>query len=235
MPTSYHCSLPFCDTHAETSVSSVTYTHTHCNKNDEETAVSKPVVPKETKNIVSDDGKHYICQKFTNGHFVGMRRIIPSVKFVKFYGEKDGNPCCTEVFFKDGTSERAVLSENDTFNLEQSISICITKKILSMLCGVSGSSVYNKLIKYCMDVVYSEVEELKKKKAKEKEEAEREKRFIEKKARKAAKRAESERKKAEEEREKEINMQVEINLRIIDELMKKYGFANEQSTPEATV
>lgn len=46
-----------------------------------------------------------------------------------------------QVIFADGTSEKAVCSENDTFNLEIGITICIAKKFLG------GTKEYNKTIR----------------------------------------------------------------------------------------
>lgn len=46
-----------------------------------------------------------------------------------------------QVIFVDGTSEKAVCSENDTFNLEIGITICIAKKLLG------GTKEYNKTIR----------------------------------------------------------------------------------------
>lgn len=50
------------------------------------------------------------------------------------------------VTFDDNTSEKAVLSANDHYSLEDGISICVTKKLLSdKTCGC-GTAVYNKII-----------------------------------------------------------------------------------------
>ena len=57
------------------------------------------------------------------------------------------NNCVTIVTFSDGTKEKAVLDKADTFNLEQGISICITKKLLAQITGCGGTKVYNGLIK----------------------------------------------------------------------------------------
>lgn len=44
-----------------------------------------------------------------------------------------------EVTFTDGSKQKSVCKEPDVFNLEQAISICITKQIMG------GSSKYNRL------------------------------------------------------------------------------------------
>ena len=63
------------------------------------------------------------------------------------------NPNDRTVFvqFADGTKEVAHASENDEFNLETGVLICITKKLLAdMDIFCSGSSAYNKIIKYAL-------------------------------------------------------------------------------------
>ena len=55
------------------------------------------------------------------------------------------------VDFADGTTEKAVLSEGDTFSLEQGVSICITKKLLSEK-SLSGNSLYNKIIQKALKI-----------------------------------------------------------------------------------
>ena len=55
------------------------------------------------------------------------------------------------VEFADGSKEVAKLNEGDTFSLETGILICIIKKIFAdSVLAVSGSSVYNKVIKYAL-------------------------------------------------------------------------------------
>ncbi len=49
------------------------------------------------------------------------------------------------VTFNDGTIEKAVTSDNDTFNLEQGIQICLAKKAFSILTD-NGSGSFNKLV-----------------------------------------------------------------------------------------
>lgn len=66
--------------------------------------------------------------------------VLPHIKDVQTINNK-----VVIVVFADGTKEKAVLDSADTFSLEQGISICITKKLLSMKTGGNGSSTYNKL------------------------------------------------------------------------------------------
>lgn len=55
------------------------------------------------------------------------------------------------VEFADGSKEVAHLSEGDTFSLETGILICVVKKIFSDMDIIgTGSSVYNKVIKYAL-------------------------------------------------------------------------------------
>lgn len=86
----------------------------------------------------------------------------------------------TVIDFGDGTFEKAVCHKDDVYSLEQGISICITKKILSELTGLNGTTAYNKLIRMALKVMKnnrkaeekakqeSAAEELRRKKATEK-------------------------------------------------------------------
>lgn len=115
-----------------------------------------------------------------------------------------------EVTFADGTKEKSVCREPDTFSLESAISICISKKIMG------GSSAYNNAVKRGMKVY----EDKQKREATEKAEQER----IEKKRakrlaykeRRAVKRAEEEKQRKAREREEQIAIQTEAYLRAMD-------------------
>lgn len=117
-----------------------------------------------------------------------------------------------EVTFADGTKEKSVCREPDTFSLESAISICISKKIMG------GSSAYNNVVKRGMKVYEDKL----KKEAAEKAEQER----IEKKRakrlaykeRRAAKRAEEEKRRKAREREEQIAIQTEAYLRAMKEI-----------------
>lgn len=52
-----------------------------------------------------------------------------------------------QVVFIDGTTEKAVCSEDDTFSLETGITVCIAKKLLG------GTKEYNKTIRNAMKVM----------------------------------------------------------------------------------
>lgn len=64
------------------------------------------------------------------------------------------------VSFADGTNEKATLDKEDKFNLEQGISICITKKLLEEKCR-NGSNLYNKIVKRAEKVYTQKIETLK--------------------------------------------------------------------------
>lgn len=133
---------------------------------------------------------------------------------IKFHEIKDVNIIVpnkvVEVTFVDGTKEKSVCREPDTFSLESAISICISKKIMG------GSSAYNNAVKRGMKVY----EDKQKREAAVKEEQER----IEKKRakrlaykeRRAVKRAEEENKRKAREREEKIAIQTEAYLRAMD-------------------
>ena len=101
-----------------------------------------------------------------------------------------------EVTFSDGTKEKSVCREPDTFSLESAISICISKKIMG------GSSAYNNAIKRGMKVYEKKLEFEKH----QKEEQER----IEK---KRAKRLTYKERRTAKKREEQIAIQTEAYLR----------------------
>lgn len=195
---------------------------------------SKPEAPVETKNILEDDGHNYSCKLYNNGVFVGFKRIMPSIAGIEILGSEINDPRCIKLYFEDGTFEKAVTSKNDTFNLEHGISVCITKKLLSMICGGHGNSIYNKIIKDCLDVVAHGIAEQEYEKHLAQEEEERNQRRAAKRARKAERRAEAERKKKEAEREEYIKTQVEIQIRVAEELLKKCDVNLESTDIQTT-
>lgn len=115
------------------------------------------------------------------------------------------------VTFADGSVEKAVLSDNDEFSLEQGISVCITKKLLSnMIGGKYGSSVYNKLIERGVKVYKKRIIAAKKKLAEEAAKKEKYKKIV-------AKKQEKRKKRIAEERENQIEIQKEAYLRAMHE------------------
>ena len=110
--------------------------------------------------------------------------VIPEIEDVQSINDK-----VVIVKFADGTSEKAVLSENDTFSLEQGVSICITKKILNkVLKGASGTSAYNKLVDYGLKVYDKKQKEIKEAIAAKKAEKDAEQKKIDRIRKKRAKR-----------------------------------------------
>ncbi len=91
-------------------------------------------------NFFEELRKTYYSQNFKRSH--GMTVDLPEIIDVEVI-----NDCVTIVTVSDGTKEKAVLDKADTFNLEQGISICITKKLLAQITGFGGTKVYNGLIK----------------------------------------------------------------------------------------
>lgn len=110
--------------------------------------------------------------------------------------------------FSDGTTEKAVTSPDDTFSLEQGISICLTKKLLSSLTGGNGSNTYNKLLHRAMKFYENEQAKAIKAENDEKLEKERAERL-------AAKRAKRKAKYEEKKREREISVQAEAYARAL--------------------
>ena len=110
--------------------------------------------------------------------------VIPEIEDVQSINDK-----VVIVKFADGTSEKAVLSENDTFSLEQGVSICITKKILNrVLKGANGTSAYNKLVDYGLKVYDKKQKEIKEAIAAKKAEKDAEQKKIDRIRKKRAKR-----------------------------------------------
>ena len=117
----------------------------------------------------------------------GMTKIIPAIIKVKSVNDK-----VVIVQFADNTEEKAVLADGDTFSLEQGISICLTKKMLSELTGGNGSSTYNKLIDFAVHK-YEDMRDFEKREAERKQQEKEAKRTLEgKRDKKRAKRKEKE-------------------------------------------
>lgn len=60
-------------------------------------------------------------------------------------------PVATIVYFENGSVQTAYCDENDEFNLEVGISICVTRELMKRLYSISGeTNVYNKVIRQGM-------------------------------------------------------------------------------------
>ena len=112
------------------------------------------------------------------------------------------------VKFEDGTFEKAVQNPEDTYSLEQGISICITKKLISKYTN-NETREYNKIIRNAIKTMKNNKKIAKKKAADEQAaKARTEKLIAKKKARKAKLEA--------EQREREIEIQVEAYRRAMN-------------------
>lgn len=106
--------------------------------------------PKEmdANTYLYDDGVGHLCvANYKNGKYQGRTIVLPSIVDVKVIDN-----IVVIVSFADGTEEKAVTHKNDTFNIEQGISVCIAKKLLSKYSFGNTAAVYNKVIKYCVKV-----------------------------------------------------------------------------------
>lgn len=121
------------------------------------------------------------------------------------------------VSFADSTETKAVLSEDDTFSVEQGIAICMMKKLIQMVFGNNCASVYNKLVEIGMNVYNDKLADIEKKKKAEAEEAERSAKRYAKAQRRKAKRAEKIKAAQDAEREAQIEIQKEAYLRAMRE------------------
>ena len=165
--------------------------------------------------LVSENAKTVIDTNFENGirftkkNIYGVHSysdvIIPHIKDIQVINNK-----VVIVLFKDDTKEKAVLDSTDTYSLEQGISICITKKMLSMQTNGNGSSAYNKLIKHCIKLYENNRKAEEKAKAGEQAAKDREKKLADRAKAKKIKRA-------NKNREREIEIQKEAYLRAMRE------------------
>lgn len=147
------------------------------------------------------------------------KSILPIIKNIDVKNEPQSERCPYDeyckyrkptviVTFSDGTIEKASASEDDTFSLEQGISICYTKKLLSMLTTDSGSKVYNKMIHNAMKLYKGKQEEAANKEKEDRLAKERAERL-------AAKRAKRKAKFEAKKREQEISIQAEAYARAL--------------------
>lgn len=124
--------------------------------------------------------------------------------------ENGGKKKVVVVHFGNGTTQKAVLCDNDEFSLEQGISVCVAKHLLDHVVG-HGGSLYNKVIDRGLKVYKNRIkaEETKAREAAE-EKARRE--------RKLAKKREKSAKRAAAKREDLIEIQKEAYLRAMREM-----------------
>ena len=155
----------------------------------------KPDVDTEVKSTLDSRGKTLCATFYENGFKTKSKELIPDIKDITVHADH-----VVIVEFVDGTSEKAVLHPDDSFSLEQGISICLTKKL------VGGSAIYNKLMGRALNVKKNNDATKAKKEAEENERKERRKKYAAKKAERLAKK-----------REDYINVQKEAYLRALRE------------------
>ena len=154
-----------------------------------------PEVAPETTTKLDIRGNNIFVKHYKDGFFESDRRVMPDIKNVRVHGKT------VMVYFADNTHTVAVLNSEDEFNLEQGISICITKKLL----GKDGGSIYNKLIRRVLKVM--DQNEKAEREAEEKKEAA--------KNRKQAAADKRDKKKAKK-REEQIEIQKEAFVRALE-------------------
>ena len=103
---------------------------------------SQPDVSPDIKSTISHDGKNISITTYDNGFKQKTKTLLPDLKDIIAYNNR-----VVIVKFADGTQEKAVLHPDDPFTVEQGVSICITKKLMG------GSSIYNKVMEYAVDVI----------------------------------------------------------------------------------
>lgn len=172
----------------------------------------KEKMPDKAKTLIHPDcsGRN-ICLKIADdkGYVVSDKLVMSDIVDVQVIERQYKSQVV--VFFADRTSETATLDYCDQFNLEQGISICIAKKLLSGIIGKDyGSSTYNKLIDRAVKV-FKKNETAREKKATEEEAKKR--KYEKMVAKKKAKRQ----KREAEEREKQIEIQKEAILRALNQ------------------
>ena len=173
--------------------SAIDYIDTRIDKIEKSTR--KPeVAPETTTKLDVVDNKIYVI-RYKDGFYNGARAIMSNIKDIRVHGNT------VVMIFADNTKTVAVLHDEDDFNLEQGISICITKKLL----GDDGGAIYNKLIRKALKVM--EQNEKAEKATKEKEEVVRQRK-------KAA--ADKRNKKKAKKRDEQIEIQKEAFVRAIE-------------------
>ena len=96
--------------------------------------------------VFAEDGDLYLGYLNAHNGIIGHTCIMPDIVNVS-------NPNDKTVFveFADGTKEVAHLNDGDVFSLEVGGLICVVKKLLSGMDIIgTGSSAYNKIIKYAL-------------------------------------------------------------------------------------
>ena len=81
--------------------------------------------------------------------------LMPEFSDVRIIRDKEGFSIGVGIDFADGTKQKAICMPDDTFNLEQGITICLFKKMLTGGCYIEEeyvTGVYNKLVKHAIKI-----------------------------------------------------------------------------------
>lgn len=101
-------------------------------------------VPNGAKTVLRVYNGNMVADVCNDNKVTRSNVLMPDIVDVSIV-EANGVKKVVFVKFADGTVQKSVLSDDDTFSLEQGISICVTKKLFDMRTG-NGSSLYNKII-----------------------------------------------------------------------------------------
>lgn len=126
---------------------------------------SNAVVNEKTKCKMVVDEKNIYVHKYFKGRYIDKRRVMPGIVDVKVYRDSSNCERSVTVKFADDTSERATICDGDAFSYEYGISVCITKKLLSMNGLTMGHSLYNKIMNRAFKVMEDKEKEAELKKA----------------------------------------------------------------------
>lgn len=99
-------------------------------------------------------GKQYRTIRFGRSKETSIY-LMPEFSDVRIIRNKEGFSIGVEIDFADGTKQKAICMPDDTFNLEQGITICLFKKILTYGCHIEeeyATGVYNKLVKHAIKI-----------------------------------------------------------------------------------
>ena len=187
------------------------------------------VNPQDKTGIVKANNGMLLGMQHREVNFTDVEPIMPAIicvdvkygKELDEYGNTFKVPKAVFVTFADNTVEKAKLSADDTFSVEQGISICVTKKLIAQITGFSksGGSLYNKIVKQGLKV-YKECQEAEQ--LREKTAAEREARL----AKIAEKKKARDQRRLEKKREDEIAIQSEAMYRAMRKLKDESNVAN---------
>lgn len=164
--------------------------------------------------LFAEDGDLFLGYLNKDNGIIGHTNLMPDIVNVS-----NPNPETVFVEFADGSKEVAHLNKGDVFSLETGILICIVKKMFSDMDIIgTGSSVYNKIIKYAL----TKVDATKKKREEELKKAKEEKAKLAS-IKQTAKKVENKK------REDRIREMAEAYKRAIDEVSKQASVELEES------